>query len=144
MYRPQFDLRSFDILPTGNRISIISYLVEALIGANILYLLRFPNTPSLYDIGAQYELKKRPMGLDNWKDIPAIIETKSGDCKDFVAYRVAQLRLKGLHDVSPLITAHKIGDVLTYHVRIRHGGYIEDPSKLLGMPTNIRYEDLLK
>jgi hypothetical protein len=142
MYRPQLDLKSFDILPIANRISIIGYLIEALIGANILYLLRFPSTPSLYDIGAQYQLKEHPMGLDNWKDIPAILESKGGDCKDFVAYRVAYLRLKGMHDVTPLVTAHRVKDILIYHVRVRHAGFIEDPSKLLGMPSNVRYEDL--
>jgi hypothetical protein len=149
LYTPAIELTSFDSLPLKSRVVILRRLLDALAQANIEYLQQNPNTPSLYEWGGgftRYEIKKRPFSLDSWQDIPTTIAKGSGDCKDFCAWRVAELYLAykgpfGFHIKTQVVPDAQRGDLIVYHIQVdgfQNGQFMrEDPSKLLGMPTNL-------
>lgn len=141
MYIPKIDLKCFEYLPEERKCNCLRALLEALIACNREFLSNFPNTPKLYEHNPSYVFKKRPFNLDTWQDIPTTMERQSGDCKDFACWRVAELRQQGYTDVSPFIKInslknHNTNEALTiYHIQVRIGLQIEDPSLILGMPT---------
>jgi hypothetical protein len=131
-YRPQFELACFDVFGEGWKRGILGMLVEALVLANRAYYRDFPNTPSVYDSGVTYVFNS-----DHWQDIPTMLASGEGDCKDFTAWRVAELRSKGeracVHVTNRLLTSPD-GTVQMYHVLVRReNGMLEDPSRMLGM-----------
>jgi hypothetical protein len=78
-------------------------LLEGLIKVNEWHLRRslrraqkgldYP-LPPLYASGVRY--KEDPPGQENWKDIPAVLSDGHGDCDRLVAWRVAELRVRGI------------------------------------------------
>ncbi len=64
-------------------------------------------------------------------------------------WRVAELRNQGYDDVCPHIKVSHHPDpkgieppMTVYHIQVRIHDIIEDPSAILGMPTNVTYEQL--
>lgn len=151
---PVFELASFDTLPLKARLIVLRRMLEALAQANYEFLRQNPNTPALYDWAPRYIIKSRPFSLDSWQDIPTTMERKTGDCKDFAAWRVAELYLKrnakvGFHIKTQVVPDPVRGDLVVYHIQVE--GYDdrsrfvrEDPSKLLGMPTVVTPAQLQK
>lgn len=140
---------SFASLPSQRKQTVLRALIEALVVADWNYLLENPNTPALYDANLRYALKVRPAGLDSWQDIPQCIYLGSADCKDLSAWRIAELRNQGYDDVFPRIKVSYHQDpkgieptMTVYHVQVRIRDVIEDPSAILGMPTNVTYDQL--
>ena len=109
------------------------WLLEGLIRCNMVYLDSHPHTPSLYTSGVRYQREAR--GQEVWQDIPNCIQLRRGDCEDLAAWRVAELRQRGIHARGHLKWFHKPSIKITmYHVEVRlPDGSIEDPSKKLGM-----------
>lgn len=104
-----------------------------------LWQLRQREYPLLYESGIYY--KTEPPAVE-WHDIPTLLRLGYGDCKDLAAYRVAELRHRGVQ-CKPCIK-YKYVDykypngkkqpVLLIHVMVQFpDGSIEDPSKILGM-----------
>jgi hypothetical protein len=142
MYLPKLELKSFQYLSSERKKNCLRALLEALIAINREFLLEYPNTPLIYEHDPDYVFKKRPFQLDSWQDIPRTIELRSGDCKDFACWRIAELRQMGYTDVSPYIKenlmvnpANPNEKITVYHIQVRVGLKIEDPSVLLGMPS---------
>ena len=133
MYSPVMELKSFDTLPLDYRCNVLQGYLEALVIANRTYLKLNPGTAPMYTYALQYEMKVRPFGLDTWQDIPRTIEKGMGDCKDFSCWRVAEMRDMGIRDVAPYISVSQHGSMIVYHVQVRKGIQIEDPSVNLGM-----------
>lgn len=142
MYTPLFELTSFDQMPLNRRLNALMGMLEGLIAVNYQYLEEYPNTPLLYQAFPSYIIKPRPFQVDSWQDIPTTLTRRTGDCKDFAAWRVAELRRRGVPDVSAAIKVSQIGDLLIYHIPVRIGTEWEDPSKILGMPTSITPQQL--
>lgn len=109
----------------------LQVMLEALIGVNRVYLRHHPDTKSLYRSGVVYGRTKE------WESIPAAMARGVADCKTVTAWRIAELREKGV----------KCRPVFRFRVR-RDGGknvhilvaqdnqsadFWEDPSKVLGM-----------
>jgi len=139
MYIPQLKLSAFAELPVGTRLSILHSLLNALTLEN-LGILHYNNIPSIYVVAPKYNLKVSD--IDEWLDIPDIIKRKTGDCKDFACWRVAELRRQG-EMANPFIQYKKQGDIDLFHIVVqRSNGVIEDPSKLLGMPKTINYDEI--
>jgi hypothetical protein len=71
---------------------------------------------------------------EHFREIPRIIENGGGDCDNVAAWRVAELRERGI-PAKPYITWKRRADGgMTYHVIVRWpDGTSEDPSLLLGM-----------
>jgi hypothetical protein len=114
------------------KVSIVRHLVEALIESNRIYLSE-NQAPSLYNSGVRYRTCEQGCDWDDWRDIPEVLRVGYGDCKDLVAWRVAELSLRGEWS-EPVIHADidRFG-VPLYHVTLRRRSGIEDPSRLLGM-----------
>lgn len=154
MYLPKFELLSFSFLPPERKKIVLRALLEALCTTDWQWLEWYREQykekfPSLYDYAPQYVLKVRPGGLDSWQDIPDTIALGSGDCKDFAMWRVAELRARGIDAVYPVIKEQTVPDpngveppMTVYHIQVSVNGEIEDPSAILGMPTNVSYDDL--
>lgn len=137
MYSPSYRLKSFDVIPDGYKTVVLDHLLEALIMANVAYLLTHPGTPAIYESGVRYLLE--PDGVDEWQDIPDTLERRTGDCEDLASWRVAELRVAGEVGTKPYITVsllpNRSGEMITtYHICVlRQNGQIEDPSRRLGM-----------
>lgn len=141
MYNPVYELASFDMMPVDVRKNMLELMLEALIGINRFYLRNSRNTPAMYSAGLTYKFKIRPFGLDTWQDIPRTIFLKSGDCKDFVCWRVAEMRESGAADVAPrIIVQESAGGPTVYHIQLRQDLTVEDPSKILGMTSVTQQE----
>jgi hypothetical protein len=123
------------------------------------WLTQYPKTPKLYNSGVRYH---HDDGVEYWYDIPTSIEKGYGDCKVFCGWRVAELRRQGVK-AAPFITWRQLpnggwmyhclvwrphatmmidpppflkvpsGDVLRPSSVPGDTGYIEDPSRALGM-----------
>jgi hypothetical protein len=73
----------------------------------------------------------------------------ASQCKDFACWRIAELRHAGYDDVFPHIKVTTVPDpkgvepdMTVYHIQVRIHETIEDPSAVLGMPTNATYDQL--
>ena len=133
MYGPQFRLRSFDVLDAPSREAVLRLMMEALIAANVAYLLAHPETPRLYESGVRYE--EEPDEQDDWNDIPETLALGVGDCEDLARWRIAELRVAGELTAMPRVTVFTQDRKVTYHITVRRAaGLIEDPSRELGMP----------
>lgn len=94
--------------------------------------LRTYKLPPLYKSGVRYKKElKLPGRPEEWKTITQILRDKSGDCEDLAAWRVSELKEKG---INAMIWLKKRGHY--WHVVVRYpDGTIEDPSARLGMKT---------
>lgn len=98
MYTPCFAIGQFNG-PWDRRISdkAIAHLLEALVQINMDYLRENPGCPDLNDAGIYYRRVIPPGQQDDyWADIPTCLTLGYADCEDFVAWRVAELRMKGI------------------------------------------------
>ena len=139
MYAPHFRLKSFETISEGFKFGILQKLLEALTIANVAYLLKYPNTPLLYESGVRY--LSEPPGRDDWQDIPDTLARGNGDCEDLACWRVAELRVRfGDRFATRRITVAQLPDdqgrsVTTFHISVFSPFFgREDPSRLLGMP----------
>lgn len=128
MYRFCSELQGFEALSLDEKRTVIAHFVESFAVANQGYLRTHPDAPPLYDSGIYYCPDERGREVQ-WWDIPQILSHGCADCKGLVAYRIAELREAGYPAV-PYVTTD---DGSLFHVRVRSGSVIEDPSKLLGM-----------
>jgi transglutaminase-like putative cysteine protease len=139
------------------------FLLDALSAVNVTFLKASPDTPSIYTPRmVRYVAEPE---TENWRDIPTIFAKGNGDCEDLASARVAELRQSGIRS-RPWVSWRKaqngkyiyhartwresiganmppIRDVRGYMTTVEAppgiGGYIEDPSIVLGMygPTEI-------
>lgn len=133
MFSPRYQLKSFESLPWSVKIGILKLQLEALILADRFFLYFYPGTPSIYFSGVVY-MRDAP-GVEDWKDIPKILQTGQADCKSVASWRVAELRNQG-ENATPYISYridHNKGFTM-YHIAVRReSGFLEDPSRILGM-----------
>lgn len=147
-YNALLELACFDHLEIERRKTVLFGITEALALADLQWLIQFPGTPRLYQVAPRYDLKVRPLQIDGWSDILTVYTRKAGDCKDFVAIRLAELRKDGNIQAVPYVTHQVMRDpatgqqIVAYHVQLACGGKLEDPAGLLGMPRNITFEAL--
>lgn len=115
----------------------IEAAVETLARANEAYLRAHPNTPALAKSGVEYQRERRPRGTpENWQGIEDIIREGHGDCEDLSAWRIAELRNRGVRAKPHVIRANPNRDG-RWHIMVavyrRGRRTVEDPSKELGM-----------
>jgi hypothetical protein len=130
---PLFDLPSFLVMTVSEQITVLEMLMEVLVNINVIWLRKHA-APKLYDLKPRYIVKPRPFALDCWQDIPATVKYGTGDCKDFVAYRCAELRVEG---TAAKVKVVKDGEVFHFIV-VHHENVIEDPSERLGMQAALQ------
>ena len=133
------------------------FMLEALSRNSQFFLQSHPTFPLLYEAGVKY------IGQDydeKWQDAFTTLTRKGGDCEDLSTWRIAELRERFSIRARPFVTwrvkptggylyhalvwRQSIADSLPPGVRnakdrpdiLRpgpRGGYIEDPSRVLGM-----------
>lgn len=174
MFTPRFVLYAFESEDDRDRSERASlHLMKALIDVNIDWIHAYPETPLLYESGLRYNGQNFQLGQEDWLDIPTALATcwspkekgkekgrargsprcpaggVATDCKVLVAYRVAELRVRGI-DARPYLVRQgpfrqPNGEIVYgYHVIVRivrpDGSVIdEDPSKVLGMKADARF-----
>ncbi len=106
--------------------------LELLTGLDEVYLITHPKTPPLYQAGVVYEIEAP--GLEEWLTTPVLYRRKRGDCEDLACTLCAERRIRG-QKCNPYVTKKRN----VWHIRSemasvgRRVGYIEDPSRVLGM-----------
>jgi len=123
----------------ASRDRVLKLLLWCLIGLNIEYLRMNPNTPMLYKSGVRFIREKE--GEELWPTIGEVIANGGGDCEDLAAWRVAELRVKGI-PARPawrhrLVRMPSGNEATLYHILVYIPGKgFDDPSRRLGMGTN--------
>ena len=137
-----------DHLAIERRKTVLHGMTEALALANLQWLIENPGTPRLYQIAPRYDLKVRPLKIDGWSDLLTVYARRAGDCKDFVAIRIAELRKDGQIQAFPYVTHRSLRNPYTgeqieaFHVQLLNGRDVEDPAAAFGMPKNLSFADL--
>lgn len=120
--------------------AMLGIWLRAMVACNVVWLIRRPNTPDIYDSGVEYQ--REPPGQEEWQTIPAMLKSGHGDCEDLAAWRVAELQIRGdsengtgPENARIITKTKKLPDGrLLIHVLVRRAdGSIEDPSLRLGM-----------
>ena len=120
------------MLDLASREVVLRLLVEALAAANAGHLRLHPEAPWLYESGVSYAEDEE--GHEGWTDIPETLARGVGDCKDLVAWRLGELRVRAGETALPLVSFARVGHRVKFHVVVRRSdGRIEDPSRELGM-----------
>lgn len=130
--RVTFDAGLLEYLDPAMSAEVIQALLRVLVQCNLEYLRQNPRTPHPYQSGAWYVKEKN--GLEDWRDIPRILLNRGGDCEDLACYLAAWEQFRGVH-AEPVVKwrTYPAGNTV-FHIVVRYpNGYIEDPSKLLGM-----------
>jgi hypothetical protein len=112
----------------------IKAILETQVKLNMLYLQRH-NVPPLYKSGVRYRAEPENFPCEEFALIPSILKRGWGDCDDLAPWRVAELRMQGEKAKIRIQwkASKKTGQKL-FHIVVRRGdGWIEDPSRLLGM-----------
>lgn len=117
-------------------------LVEAVGEQNKRLFLRH-KLPSLYDTRAKVaphvRFRNEPWAgkFENIASALVVLKRGWGDCDDLVAYRIGELRAKGIDATAKVyIREHRLQNriVNLYHVEVRlPDGSVEDPARYLGM-----------
>lgn len=113
--------------------------LESLCRVNEWQLERFAKegktVAPLYESGVYYQAE--PPGEEEWLDIPSLYLQGYGDCEDLACARVAELRYHGVPAVPAIrhkqMTSAKGPLTLVHVLCLWPDGYVEDPSKILGM-----------
>jgi transglutaminase-like putative cysteine protease len=93
-------------------------------------ILEYYHVPSLYRFAPRYVVEP----VERWKDIATVLKDKTGDCKDFTAWRLAELWRSGIGARAESIVQRSGRDMM-FHTYVRYDdGKVEDPARLLGMP----------
>lgn len=110
----------------------IDELVMALADHNRDVMMRVP-LPPLYAAGVRYKAQRE----DVFMDAPAVFHDGHSDCKNLVAWRIAELALQGMPAGATTFWQYREsakGFPYWFHVVVVRGdGFIEDPSAALGM-----------
>ncbi len=116
----------------ASREIVLRTLLEALAAANAGHLRLHPEAPWLYESGVSYA--EDDEGGEGWTDIPETLARGVGDCKDLVAWRLAELRVREREAAHPHVRFARSGSRVKFHVVVRRAdGRTEDPSRALGM-----------
>jgi hypothetical protein len=109
------------------------FLLDALVAMDRLWLQTYPEAPNLYESGVRYVYKDN-VEAPAWQDIPATLAKGYGDCKDFAAWRVAELLERVGVAARPYVQWRMVDGAYRLHALVQlPDGTLEDPSKQLGM-----------
>jgi len=119
----------------GHRNRALQILLWTLIRLDELYLAWHPETPLLYSSGVRYI--REEWGYEQWIPIPNVLRQGGADCEDLAAWRVAELRVRGI-PARPMWSnwqgVRPDGEKFTmYHIKVWTPYGVDDPSKRLGM-----------
>ena len=125
-----FDLHLFESpkdIPRSRK--TLLKLMEVLTQINNDWLINH-KIPSLYKTRIIYKPER---STEIWKDIPSIMRDGFGDCEDLACWRIAELRNIGVMAKPYIKWTDKNGASRFHAVLLLPNGFIEDPSRSLGM-----------
>jgi len=115
---------------------VLHLLLESLVAVNRAYL-RHHATKSLYSSGVVYGRTVE------WDSIPAVRHRGYGDCKSLTAWRIAELRERGIECKPVFRWVKRRSGRKDFHILVAaargKGDVWEDPSKTLGMGNERRW-----
>lgn len=128
-----FEFAGWDVRDPARICRSIDALVMALAEHNAEYLRRYW-VPPLYLSGVRYKAQE---DVDVFMDAAAVYRDKVSDCKNLVAWRIAEIvTFEGI-PAGALTFSQEVEDerfpYFFHVVVIRGDGIIEDPSRVLGM-----------
>src|SRR5690348_783006 len=104
------------------------WLLDALTKVDRIWLREHPETPLIYKSGVRYVYKDN-FESAAWQDIPTCLGKGYGDCKDFAAWRVAELQERYGIAARPIIKWRKVDGSWRFHALLElPDGREEDPS----------------
>lgn len=117
-------------IPENTLADINEAMVFGLALANYAYM-NVAGVIPIYESGVTYQHEHRG---ETWKDACATLKRGRGNCKEFVAWRLAELWHQGINAM-PLSIVQRLGpNKILFHVVLEYpDGTIEDPSSNLGM-----------
>lgn len=115
-------------MPDDLLIALNEAAVEGLALIDSVILDYYPIYP-LYYIRPAYKLAQK----EQWKDIGQVLKDGWGDCKDFTAWRLAELRKAGIQARARSIVERQRKRLLFHSFVAYPDGSTEDPAKQLGM-----------
>ena len=142
-FAPKYKLGWFGQSPELSEAALYIFL-DALVRLDRLIMSKV-KVPPLYKSGVYYQ--EEPPGQENWQSALDLLKKGFGDCEDLAAYRVAELRRRGIA-ARPYVKKPRLvggGRVLMYHIQVWRPGppggrpWIEDPSRILGMGWEQEY-----
>lgn len=106
-------------------------MVLGLTFVNDAYMRASGHYVPLYESGVRYRGEKRN---ETWRDFCSTLRSGWGNCKEFVAWRVAELWQQGIYAMPKSIVQRTGPNHILFHVVVEWpDGSIEDPSAELGM-----------
>jgi len=129
-----WEIGALSILDLESKLPIVASLVNGLAETNLAFLNRKGLAGfELYKSSVRYEMMP-----STWRDIPTCLMEGTADCKSLVAWRLAELRLKGEYAaVAHFVVQRRKNNHAIFHVQVkRASGAIEDPSKRCGMKSS--------
>lgn len=111
-----FNLQNLSNLSDIEKERLIRFILESIVIVNTSFLRK--KFIKLYSNNFSYDKTS-----DIWQDCKSLLESKKGNCKDFCAWRVAELRLQKI-DCEFFIEKN----LDYFHITIYHQNGIEDPS----------------
>lgn len=117
----------------------LDVMLKTLFDLDVLYLRAHPEAPLLYKSGVRY--MEEPAGQEEWQDIPTTLRLGIGDCEDLATWRAAELNVRYGIAARPFFREQRRKDgSYLYHILVRWPptrehpqGFVEDPSRILGM-----------
>ncbi len=111
----------------------LTAVLEGLTALNAVLLQRRPKFPLLYESGVVYKREQRGSRgqPEDWANILQVLKRGWGDCEDLAAWRAAELRVRCEEPAQAVV--RRSGPRKFHAVVVREDGFIEDPSKVLGM-----------
>jgi len=115
-------------MPDDLLVALNEAAVEGLALIDAVILDYYPILP-LYEVRPAYRIAAK----EQWKDIGSVIADGWGDCKDFTAWRLAELRKQGVRARAKSYVERQRKRLL-FHTLVQYpNGHLEDPAKELGM-----------
>lgn len=105
-------------------------LLACLCQLNLIWL-RDNQAPPLYFAGIRYQ--SEPPGEEHWRTIPHVLRLGHADCKSLAAWRVAELRMRGVAAKCHYTWRDTPRGRLWHITVMLPSGRVEDPSRALGM-----------
>lgn len=102
--------------------------LEGLVRRNLVQLRRNPRAPRLYASGVVYAPEVG--AAEDWLSVLQALRAGRADCEDLTAWRVAELRMAGVHARPQVI---RTGPSMLHARVLLPDGSVEDPSRRLGM-----------
>ena len=124
--RIELQIAQLNTARAEDQADIFAALIESFVDINRRFLRTHSGTPRFYQSGISF----RETAV--WQDIPSMLATRYGDCKDFVGWRIAELREQGEEAQIHVVFTRASNVLDVFHIQIRRpSGEIEDPTEML-------------